>query len=305
MSARSIPALLTPFRDGGRRIDLGAFDKHLEWLREAGIESVLVAGTTGEGQSLSISERVELAGRVKDRHPCLSLMAATGFNALPDTIEASRRMLSLGVDSLLVAPPCFFPSGNAEVFAFFSALAEALPDEARLVMYHIPRYTGAPVSIETARHLREEVGPVIAGLKDSGGQREYFEQALAELQDLALYGSDGVAELAFAQGATGVISALANVVPNAFLELEKAVSRPGGQDPAEVRGTLAAIRSLTHSVPQRSGLKYLAHLLADIPQTCARPPELDLQPSQIESLRTSETIRQLRQRTRPLRTTGN
>jgi 4-hydroxy-tetrahydrodipicolinate synthase len=288
----SIPALLTPFRDGGRRVDLASLDRHLEWLQAAGIGAVLVAGTTGEGQSLSLSERIEIVGRVKSRHPRLAVMAGTGFNALPDTLDASLRALDLGADSLLVTPPCYFPSDEEEVLAYFAALLSQLPADARLVLYHIPHYTGAPVPINLARRLREDFGPIVAGLKDSGGDRAYLEEALRELPDLAVYGSDGVAALAYAEGAAGVVSALSNVAPGDFLALEAAIAA-GAQAPAEIEARLAELRSITHSVPQRSGLKHLVHLAAGVPLSPARAPELDLSADQVAALEANGVVKRL------------
>jgi dihydrodipicolinate synthase/N-acetylneuraminate lyase len=288
----SIPALLTPFRDGGRRIDLTSLDRHLEWLQAAGIGAVLVAGTTGEGQSLSVSERVEIVGRVKSRHPQLAVMAGTGFNALPDTLDASLRALNLGADSLLVTPPCFFPADEEEVLAYFAALLRELPEHARLILYHIPRYTGAPIPIDAVRRLREEFGPTVAGLKDSGGERAYFEDALRDLPDLAVYGSDGVAALSYAEGAVGVVSALANVVPGDFLAMEAAMADGGGA-PADIEARLGELRSLTHSVPQRSGLKHLVHVAAGIPVSSARAPELELSADQVAALEASGVVQRL------------
>jgi 4-hydroxy-tetrahydrodipicolinate synthase len=288
----TIPALVTPFRDGGRRVDLPLINQHLEWLREAGIESVLVAGTTGEGQSLSLLERLLVVAWVRERHPDLALMAATGFNALPSTIDVSQRALDLGADSLLIAPPCYFPSSDAEVIAFFAAVADELPPEARIVIYHIPRFTGAPISVGAVRELRDRFGPRIAGLKDSGGDRAYHEQVLRELPDIDVYGSDGLAALSYASGAAGVVSALANVLPRDFLAMEQAAAA-GVEIPAEIEPRLAELRSLTHSVPQRSGLKHLVHLVAGLPVSPSRAPELPLTADQTASLETSTLVASL------------
>ncbi len=287
----TIPALLTPFRDGDDRIDQGALDVHLGWLSNAGIKSVLVAGTTGEGQSLSVGERMELVAHVRHFYPDLALMAGTGFNSLTDTVEASQRALDLGVDALLIPPPCYGPSDPAEVFAFFAAVAGALPEDAPIVLYHIPQYTGAAIPIDVVDRLRDTFGERIVGLKDSGGEPRYHEDALRRLSGLTVFGSDGLATISYPNRAP-VISALANIVPEDFISMERTFN--AGRVPStEIEARLRELRSLTHSVPQRTALKFLAHLFADVPFGRARAPELDLTQDQTDALRASPTVRRL------------
>jgi 4-hydroxy-tetrahydrodipicolinate synthase len=291
--AGSIPALLTPFTAGGAGIDFSVLRQRLEWLERHGVDSVLVAGTTGDGQSLTVSERTELVREVKRHNGDLAVMAGTGFNALPDSIEASRAAIELGAGCVLVAPPSYFPCDDAGVVAYFDALLSQLGEDARVVIYHIPGYTGVPISLAAVRELRQRFGPAVAGLKDSGGKASYLEEAIRELPELMVYGSDGVAGQAFAGGAAGVISALANVVPADFHSI-RAAAEEAADPPAEVTARLTELRRLSHEMPQRSALKRLSQIASGIPEAATRPPELELSPEQIASLDASPVVRELK-----------
>ena len=190
---------------------------------ERGIETVSALGSTGEGPSLSLDERRRV---IEALAPEVGLVAGTGCTSLPETIELSRFAAEAGA-ALLVAPPSYYEADDRGVDDFFLRLFDALPDQASVLLYHIPRFTGTPVSSDLLLELRDRYGSMAAGAKDSSGDLEHARAWLEEFPDLAiLNGSDVFAEEHYAAGGRGTITMLANVFPE---ELEGIRDRQRGR----------------------------------------------------------------------------
>ncbi len=258
----TIPALLTPFQDG--EVDLSTMLQHLDWLRGRGIRCVNAMGTTGEGPSLSLVERklvVELVAASG-----VDFIAGTGTTSLPETIELSRYALAHGALAVLVVPPSYFEP--EDLTAWYTALFEALPDEGRVLLYHIPRLS-YPISDELVRVLRKRFAPMLAGMKDSSGDLAHTIDWLEEFPDLVVCnGDDSTAAPFYAAGGRTVITACSNVLP-AELEAIRA-----GQ--VELQPYVAEVRALAQSVPRTAALKLLLQIVSGLPRSSVRPPLAEL-----------------------------
>jgi 4-hydroxy-tetrahydrodipicolinate synthase len=269
--AGTIPALLTPFTEAGE-VDLELLDHHVAWLHERGIGCLSPMGTTGEGPSLSLGERKRLLERLVAHPAGVPILPGTGCTALPETIELSRFAVEQGAAGLLVAPPSYYdPFDVRGVNAYFVRLFDALPPSARVFLYHIPRQTGVPVTDETLHVLGSRYGPMLAGVKDSGGDFEHTRAWLREYPELTiLNGSDATAAAAYEAGGRGTITMLANVFPE---ELERIRA---GRSTAEPQRFLVAVRELVGEFPRHAALKHLLHLVSGLPRSSVRPPLQDL-----------------------------
>jgi 4-hydroxy-tetrahydrodipicolinate synthase len=278
-----IPAVVTPFSPGGGAVDLDALDAHVAWLHARGIRCIAPLGTNGEGPSLSLTERVAVIDRLA-RHPSrIVLVPGTGATSLPETIELSAFAHECGAAAVLVAPPSYFPAERGGVVRYYAALLDALPDDARVVLYHVPAYTGVAVEVEDVVALRDAYGDRIAGVKDSGGRLEHtVEIGRAVPQIRLLSGSDGSVAAAARAGAHGVVSALANAVPE-WVTAAWTAGLSGDGDAEQAR--LSRLRAVTKALPQRAALKALVAEVAGVPRGAVRPPQAELEPHEIASLR--------------------
>jgi 4-hydroxy-tetrahydrodipicolinate synthase len=257
-----LPAILTPFTDG--EVDLGLLGEHVDWLHDRGIRCVNLMGTTGEGQSLALQERERLIRFLADSK--LDFIAGTGCLALPETIALSRYAVEHGARAALVVPPSYFDPGD--LTGWFTALFEALPDHARVMLYHIPRLT-YPIADETIRLLSDRFGPMLAGMKDSSGDLDHALRWQAEFPELTVAnGNDAHAAGFFAGGGHAVITACSNVLP---AELE--ALRAGDESPQDF---VAGVRELVFSLPTHAALKLLLHLVSGIARSSVRPPLAEL-----------------------------
>jgi dihydrodipicolinate synthase/N-acetylneuraminate lyase len=143
----------------------------------------------------------------------------------------------------------------------------------------VPAYTGVAIEVADVVALRERYGERIAGLKDSGGRLEHGEAILEAVPGLVLLsGSDGTVAAALRGGAHGVVSALANVVPEWLTDVRDAVA--GGGDGAAEQARVSALRALTKAMPQRAALKALVAEVTGLPRSPVRPPQAELEPAE-------------------------
>jgi len=217
---------------------------------------------------MSVEERKRLIRHLAGKDT-VSQIPGTGCTNLPETIELSRFAVEEGALAALVAPPTYYVPDSAGVTEYYTRLLAALPDEARVVLYHIPRQTRVAIETETIRELLGHFGPKVAGVKDSGRDFEHTVSLLAEFPELAiLNGSDGLAAKAYAAGGPGVISATANVLPEEF----EAV-RAGDASKQE---PIAEVRALVDGMPIQAALKLVLHLVSGLPRSAVRPPLREL-----------------------------
>ncbi len=206
-------ALITPFRGG--EIDRDAFVALVRAQLAAGIDALVVTGTTGESSTLTDREKqwlytatVREVARANRRIP---VIAGTGSNNTARAIELSRLAADCGVDGLLVVTPYYNKASQDGLIAHYTAVADAtaLP----LILYHVPGRTGCRLTPATCKTLSDH--PRIVGLKDATGDLAFTSRVAALCGDrLPLYtGNDDLTIPTLALGGHGVISVASNLVP--------------------------------------------------------------------------------------------
>ena len=203
-------------------------------LLASGCDGLALFGTTGEGAHFAPRDRMAaLEGVVAAGLPPDRLLVAPGALSIRDTVELSRHAVGLGVAGCLLMPPCFYRGGLTEdgAFRWFATVVDRVGSERlRLVLYHFPDISGVPVTPVTVRRLVERYGPLIAGIKDSGGDLGFTEALLRRFSDLAVFtGTEIHVPAAVASGARGTICGLANVVPRLMRRMLDAPSLPDGR----------------------------------------------------------------------------
>lgn len=233
-------ALVTPFGPSGRlRYDL--VPRLLEFQRQAGVDGVLVAGTNGEGPSLSVTERKRLLETVLAHAHGLDVIAGTGACALPDAQVLTRHASRCGVSAVLALPPFYFRNAGPDgLVAYYRAVAAA--SRVPVILYSIPQFTG--VDLEPT--LSELKGvPRIVAVKESSPSPELSYRVLEHHPELSLFvGNDAYLAELLARGAAGVISGTANAFPELLVAVYRAFQR--GEDTSGLQARLnAAVEILT------------------------------------------------------------
>lgn len=217
-------AVTTPFIND--TVDYDAFKSHLIFLKDNNIQSFVINGTTGEGSTLTSEEKINcLKIAVEVANGDIPVIAGTGSNNTAQTVTVSKEAEELGVDALLVITPYYNKTSQRGLVAHFTAVADAV--NIPVVLYDVPSRTGMTIEPSTLEELAKH--PNISALKDATGDFAHFSRLQAVVDDsFAFYsGNDDLALPYFAQGGHGIISVLANALPNEYQELyEKAQTSP-------------------------------------------------------------------------------
>jgi 4-hydroxy-tetrahydrodipicolinate synthase len=245
-------AIATPL-DAAGRLNKPAFTQLIHHLAADGLTGVVPCGTTGEGPSFSVAERLEIITTAIAARGRLSIIAGTGCQSLSDTIALTNAAITAGADAALVLPPFFFKqSGEAGVLAWYRAVCDALPTNGKLVLYHIPPMTGVAITPAVIDGLLQSHPHAILGIKDSAVDAAHTHMLCVRYPQLKIYtGNAPLLSQAMNDGAAGSILAIANIIPKALRRLtdnpaDVAVQQQVAQVDGYVRkvGAVATIKAI-------------------------------------------------------------
>lgn len=204
---RVVTAMVTPF-DDDLRLDLDTAGSLAKWLADNGTDAIVLAGSTGEGSTLSDGEKLDLFGVVKDAVE-IPVIAATGTSDTAHTVHLTKEAVRIGVDGLLVVTPYYNRPSQVGLINHFRTVADAATGTP-ILLYDIPIRTGRKIELNTIIELASE--PNIVGIKDAAGNPAESARWNARTpDDFELYSGDDNQTLPFlAVGAVGVISVSAH-----------------------------------------------------------------------------------------------
>ncbi|MGB8967035.1 MAG: 4-hydroxy-tetrahydrodipicolinate synthase [Candidatus Cybelea sp.] len=199
-----ITAMVTPFDERGE-LDLREAQRLARWLVERGNDGLVVAGSTGEGQTLEPSERVDLLKAVKEAvGDRASVIANAGTNATRESVAAVQAAAAAGADAILAVVPYYNKPTQSGMLAHFSAIAQAT--QLPVIVYNIPGRTAANILPETLFELADRHAN-LAGVKESSGDLRQISSILRGRQkNFELWaGDDHLFLPCLALGADGVV----------------------------------------------------------------------------------------------------
>lgn len=269
-------ALLTPFTSPAGTVDYEFIRQHLRWLERQGIDGVVPCGTTGEGPSLSFSERQEVIGLVMEHRGDLQVIPSTGCAALPDTVMLSRYAIDQGAEVVMIMPPFFFKGISDEgLLSYYQAICAALPPGKRVLLYHIPQITDVPITFGVIDGLLTSWPDRLYGVKDSGGDPDYTALLIKRYPQLKVFCGDSAHfAQALEDGAAGGIFALANVFPADLCAMRDADS--AGRAIAGLQEQMSDREHLLATIGTVAALKALLPHVADLPAPSVRAPLVNL-----------------------------
>lgn len=216
----SIPALVTPFRDG--KVDEEALAGLVEWHVAEGSHGIVAVGTTGETPTLSHEEHgrcVEIVvGAAAGRIP---VIAGAGSNNTEESVSLMRHARAVGADAALVVTPYYNKPSQRGLYHHFRTLHDAV--DLPIIIYNIPGRSVVDMLPATMGELAKL--PRVVGVKDATGdvsrasdQRMACGEAFVQLS-----GNDDSALGFNAHGGTGCISVVANIAPKLSSEFQEAM----------------------------------------------------------------------------------
>ncbi|MCY4167190.1 MAG: 4-hydroxy-tetrahydrodipicolinate synthase [Rhodobacter sp.] len=264
----SLPALVTPFRNGD--LDIESLGRLVEWQIESGSNGLVPVGTTGESPTLSHEEHdlvVETvvnaaAGRVP-------VVAGAGSNSTAEAVRLARAAERAGADAVLVVTPYYNKPTQFGLVAHFTAVHDAcgLP----IIIYNIPPRSVVDMIPDTMGQLAKL--PRIVGVKDATGDlaRVSMQRMACGGDFIQLSGEDATAHGFNAQGGVGCISVTANIAPALCAELQDACSRGDYARALELQDLLMPLHVAIFTEPGVCGAKYGLSLLGRCADTVRSP----------------------------------
>ena len=212
-------ALVTPFLGGN--VNYPMMDLLMRRQVEAGIEAVVLCGTTGESPTLSDLEKLELFRRGK-RYvgDSCKIIAGTGSNNTQHAIALSKAAEEAGADALLVVSPYYNKATPDGLLTHYAAIAGAV--HIPVIVYNVPSRTGVDIPVSVYQNLARI--PNIAGVKEASGDITKIAKirALCPEEFAVWSGNDDQAAAIMALGGSGVISVVSNVLPEQTQSMARA-----------------------------------------------------------------------------------
>lgn len=211
-------ALVTPFLN--EKINTPMLRQLIRRQLNAGIDALVICGTTGESAALSDAEKLELFRVSRDTIPeNIAFMAGTGSNDTAHAVALSQAAEDCGADALLVVSPYYNKGTEDGLYRHYASIADSV--HIPLILYNVPGRTGLDMPVSLYRKLSEL--PNVLGVKEAGTDiRKIAKIRQVCPPDFFVWcGNDDLAVPAMALGALGVISVVSNVEP----ELTRAMVR--------------------------------------------------------------------------------
>lgn len=277
------PAALTPMQHN-LDVDTMALKEHCDWLFARGARGVVLLGTTGEANSLTVDERLGLIRQLhKTNLPPEKLMIGTGSCTVRETVELTRAALDAGVQKVLMLPPFYYKQVTDEgLMRYFSAvISQTRNDRLRIWLYNIPQLSGLSFGKALVESLRAEFGPVVAGMKDSGGDPGHMREMISvDPGFTVLSGTERLLREVMEMGGAGCVSATANYSIFHIAELYGRIRED--EEYAGLEGQVLKMRSAFEGLPFVPALKgVLAHVQKQASWLHMRPPHVPLPPETI------------------------
>ena len=255
-------AAVSPFNaDGSLNTDLLiGYCEHL--LTDGGCDGVAPTGTTGEGTSVPMRDRLALPAAFAEAGVATdAVIFGTGAPSAEDCVALTKAAVDAGYVNVLVLPPYYYKNPSDDgLFNYYANLVEKIGSDAlRIYMYHFPQMSSVPLSTDLVLRLRKEFGGVISGLKDSSGDfeqsRAFIEATGGVSEDFDVYpSSEAMLWDGLSIGSAGIISGSTNAFANG---VQAAKAAPEGPERDAAMEAVKAARSVAAKYPMMAAMKQI------------------------------------------------
>ncbi|WP_010293108.1 4-hydroxy-tetrahydrodipicolinate synthase [Clostridium senegalense] len=276
-------AIVTPFTKTG--VDFNKLKELLEWHISNDTDAIIICGTTGEASTMTEKEKKDTIKFTVDTiNKRIPVIAGTGSNNTASAIEMSKYAESVGVDGLLVINPYYNKTSKKGLVAHFKAVNDNV--NTPIIVYNVPGRTGMNIPPEVLKEICEFKN--IVAVKEASGDMSQIIKIKALCKDkLDIYsGNDDQIVPILAMGGIGVISVLANVIPNKVHNICKLFEEGNVNDALQLQlDTLDLSNNLfieTNPIPVKTALNLMNKNVGDL-----RLPLVDMEDKNKETLKSS------------------
>lgn len=216
-----IAAPYTSFQPDGA-VDLATVPRQAELLAHNGVSGAFVCGTTGEGYSMTVAERKQVAAAWRPAlRPEVKLIVHVGHLSLADSCQLARHAQEIGADAIATIAPNFFkPAGAAELIGWCRQIAAAAPG-LPFYYYHMPAMTGVTIPVTDFLEQVDGQIPTLVGVKFTHEDLLDYGRAsrVAGGRYAMLFGRDEILLAGLSLGAVGAVGSTYNFAAPLFLRI--------------------------------------------------------------------------------------
>lgn len=221
----SMVAIVTPFKNNKTELDEKAFKRLIEFHIKGNTSAVVPCGTTGESATLSFEEHdrvIELAVEYVDKR--IPVIAGTGSNSTQEAIALTVHAKKAGADASLQVSPYYNRPTQKGLYEHFKTIAEAV--DIPIILYNIASRTGVNIEPETIAKLANDCKNIV-GVKEASGNLDQMSRikALCPQTFALISGDDSLTLPILSIGGTGVISVVANIIPQDVADMAAAFEK--------------------------------------------------------------------------------
>ncbi len=204
---KGIYAATLSILDNNLALNVNKTIKHTENLIDMGCHGVVLFGSTGQSQLISLSEKIHLINELSKSKFKEKYVIGTGLNSLSETINFMKISNTLNFKNFLIMPPAYYKYGDEDVFNYYSRIIEKIND-CKIILYNFEKLCGYKFSKECVEKLAKKFPNQIIGVKDS--TYNLFETL--KIKNFSVFpGSEGKLLKGLELGCSGIITATCNV----------------------------------------------------------------------------------------------
>ncbi|MFR5933892.1 MAG: 4-hydroxy-tetrahydrodipicolinate synthase [Oscillospiraceae bacterium] len=207
----SIVAIVTPFNQDGS-VNFSKLGELVDWQIQNGTDGIVALGTTGESATMTDEEDNAVCEYVLKRvNGRIPVIVGSGSNCTASMLEKSLRYQAMGAQGLLIISPYYNKTNEEGMYRHFATVVDAV--DIPCILYNVPGRTGCSISEGVVKRLAGH--PNVMGIKEASGNMSYACKIARYLgPDFAMYsGNDDITVPILSVGGSGVISVLANILP--------------------------------------------------------------------------------------------
>jgi 4-hydroxy-tetrahydrodipicolinate synthase len=247
-------ALVTPRRHNSVEADTGVLLDYIDTVGQAGVNGLVLFGSTGEFVHFDIEERIRVVALAIKRSR-VPVLINVSHSSLPGAVTLAECAVTSGAAGLLLMPPYFYRYPDEQICEFYFQFLSLLDDKIPIYLYNLPASTNA-LSTDVLDRLLSS--GAFAGIKDSSGDWATLEHLsalrAAHAFDL-LVGNDSLYVRALAAGASGIVSGVAAAVPELIVALDRAVKAGDDARAARLNERLAEFLVYVEKFPSTIAIR--------------------------------------------------
>jgi 4-hydroxy-tetrahydrodipicolinate synthase len=209
----SYTVTITPFSEDGKKIDLGAWRRFVDWQIKTGVPGLIILGTTGEFLTVSDEERrMFVEATVKHVRGRIPVLVGTMNAYTPIAVRYSREAEELGADGLMIIPPYYYTPTDEEIFAYYRAICEKV--SIPIMLYNNPFTSNVDMSAKLVARLTrafEQIRYIKEASQDVARVYDIIEETKGAM---TVFAGERIVE-SYLYGAVGYVNPYGNYIPRA------------------------------------------------------------------------------------------